>query len=455
MKKLSTISVEKQDLDQYEVENLLQSWAYQPGKSPMRVVSAKGLRFTTDDGRERLDFSSCFVSHNIGHQDQRVVDAICRQANTLSSFAPSFSTEPRALLGKMLEAVTPGDLGCSFISLGGTEANEAAIKICQQYTGKRKIVSRYRSYHGGTGASMSVSAGDPRSWPVVSGKTEVITVPQPYCYRCMFGKTYPECEMQCVKYTDEAIMLEGGSDFVAGIICEPVTGANGVIVPPPEYFPMLRQMCDKYGILLIVDEVMTGFGRTGKWFAVDHWDVVPDIMSVAKGLTGAYVPLGATITTKKIGKHFSNTMFSHGATYAGHTLGCAAAVEVLKIYEEDNLIENAASLGEYLMEKSLELKEKHPIIGDVRGLGLFVGLELVKNRETREPLISVDARIRKGMNPKLELAKRLGELGMIAMAANPSNVVAMAPALIATKDDIDEGTAIMDEALKVIDKYAE
>lgn len=302
---------------------------------------------------------------------------------------------------------------------------------------------------------MSVSAGDPRSWAVVSGKTEVITVPQPYCYRCMFGKTYPECEMQCVKYTDEAIMLEGGSDLVAGIICEPVTGANGVIVPPPEYFPMLREICDKYGMLLIADEVMTGFGRTGKWFAVDHWDVVPDIMSVAKGLTGAYVPLGATITTKKIGKHFSDAMFSHGATYAGHTLGCAAAVEVLKIYEEDNLIENAALLGEYLLEKSLELKEKHPIIGDVRGLGLFVGLELVRNRETKEPLIPVEARIRKGMNPKLELAKRLGELGMIAMAANPSNVVAMAPALIAVKADIDEGIAIMDEALKVIDHYAE
>ena len=455
MNKLSTISVEKQDLDQYEVENLLQSWSYQSDTSPLRVVSAKGLRFVTDDGRERLDFSSCFVSHNIGHQDQRVVDAICRQANTLASFAPSFSTEPRALLGKMLETVTPGDLSCSFISLGGTEANEAAIKICQQYTGKRKIVGRYRSYHGGTGASMSVSAGDPRSWAVVSGKTEVITVPQPYCYRCMFGKTYPECEMQCVKYTDEAIMLEGGSDLVAGIICEPVTGANGVIVPPPEYFPMLREICDKYGMLLIADEVMTGFGRTGKWFAVDHWDVVPDIMSVAKGLTGAYVPLGATITTKKIGKHFSDAMFSHGATYAGHTLGCAAAVEVLKIYEEDNLIENAALLGEYLLEKSLELKEKHPIIGDVRGLGLFVGLELVRNRETKEPLIPVEARIRKGMNPKLELAKRLGELGMIAMAANPSNVVAMAPALIAVKADIDEGIAIMDEALKVIDHYAE
>ena len=453
MRNLKEIPKKMENLDQYEKENVYQSWGYQSEKAPMRVVSAKGLRFKTEDGRERLDFSSCFVSHNIGHQDQRVVDAICRQANTLTSFAPSFSTEPRAVLGKLLEEVTPGDLGYSFVSLGGTEANEAAIKITQQYTGKRKIIGRYRSYHGGTGASMSVSVGDPRSWAVVTGRTEVISVPQPYCYRCMFGKKYPDCNMQCVKYVEEVIQLEGGSDQVAGIICEPITGANGIIVPPPEYFPMLREVCDRYGMLMIVDEVMTGFGRTGKWFAVDHWDVVPDIMSVAKGITSGYVPLGATITKKSIGKYFSDHMFSHGATYAGHALGCAAAIEVINIYEQDKLIENSAVMGKYLLEKSLELMDKHPVIGDVRGLGLFVGLELVKNRETREPLIPIDAKIRKGMNPKLELAKRLGELGMMAMAANPSNVIAMAPALIATKDDIDEGVAIMDEALKVVDKY--
>ncbi|MCK5734965.1 MAG: aminotransferase class III-fold pyridoxal phosphate-dependent enzyme, partial [Spirochaetaceae bacterium] len=224
MKDLNTIPADKQDLDKYEVDNIYQSWTYQPPKSPMRVVSAKGVRFTTEDGRERLDFSSCFVSHNIGHQDERVVNAICKQAHELTSFAPSFSTEPRAKLGKLLEKITPGDLGYSFISLGGTEANEAAIKISQQYTGKRKILSRYRSYHGGTGASMSVSAGDPRSWAVVSGKTEVVTVPQPYCYRCMFGKSYPDCDMQCVKYVDEVIQLEGGEDQIASLICEPVTG---------------------------------------------------------------------------------------------------------------------------------------------------------------------------------------------------------------------------------------
>jgi len=267
MKDLNAIPADKQDLDNYEVDNIYQSWTYQPAKSPMRVVSAKGIRFTTEDGRERLDFSSCFVSHNIGHQDERVVDAICRQARKLTSFAPSFSTEPRAVLGKLLEKITPGDLGYSFISLGGTEANEAAIKISQQFTGKRKILSRYRSYHGGTGASMSVSAGDPRSWAVVTGKTEVVSVPQPYCYRCMFGKKYPDCDMQCVKYVDEVIQLEGGGDQIASLICEPVTGANGIIVPPPEYFPMLRKVLDKYGILLIADGQLgyrTGYHHHGQ-----------------------------------------------------------------------------------------------------------------------------------------------------------------------------------------------
>ncbi len=450
---LGKISTDKADLDKYEVENLFQSWSYQPEISPLRVISAEGIRFTLEDGTERLDFSSCLVSHNLGHQDPRVIDAICTQIKQLTSFAPGFSNTPRALLGRMLEEITPGDLACSFISLGGTEANEAAVKICQQYTGKRKIVARYRSYHGGTGTSMSLSAGDPRSWTIVSGKTEVITVPQPYCYRCMFGLKYPDCDMRCLKYTDEVLALEGGGEHIAGIICEPVTGSNGVIVPPPEYFPGLRKICDKYGMLLIADEVMTGFGRTGKWFAVDHWNVVPDIISMAKGLTSGYTPLGATIVRKEIGTAFRDRMFSHGATYAGHAAGCAAAAAVLRIYEEDKLIENSAVMGRYLLDKSRGLMDKHPVIGDVRGLGLFVGLELVKNRDTREPLVSVDARIRKGMNPKLELAKRLGELGMLAMAANPGNVIVMAPPLIAKKADIDEGISIMDKALGVIDKY--
>jgi taurine--2-oxoglutarate transaminase len=452
---LKSIPSDKEDLDRYEVENNFHSWSYQPAQSPPRVVSAKGVRFTTEDGRERLDFSSCFVSHSIGHQDPRVIDAICEQAQTLTSFAPSMSTKPRAMLAKMFAEITPGDLSRSFISLGGTEANEAAIKICHQYTGKRKIITRYRSYHGSTATAMSLSVGDARSWAQVMGGTEMIQVPQPYCYRCMFGQSYPSCDLQCVKYIDEAIELEGGGDKVAGIIFEPVTGANGIIVPPKEYFPMLREICDKHGVLMIADEVMTGFGRTGEWFAMNHWDVVPDIMALAKGMTCGYLPLGATVVRKHIGDKFKEQFFSHGATYAGHALGCATAIALIPIYQTDNLIENSKNMGAYLLEKAQELKEKHPCVGDVRGLGLFVGLELVKNQKSKEPMVPVGGKIRPGMNPKLEVAKKLGELGMMAMAANPGSVIAMAPPLIITKDEIDEGISIMDQALEVADAYAE
>ncbi|HVO83898.1 MAG TPA: aminotransferase class III-fold pyridoxal phosphate-dependent enzyme [Syntrophobacteria bacterium] len=452
---LKNIPATKQDLDAYEVEHLFHSWGYQPSAAPLRVLGAKGMRFTTEDGRERLDFSSCFVSHSIGHQDPRVVEAICEQAKTLTSFAPNFSTKPRAVLAKMLAEVTPGDLSRSFISLGGTEANEAAVKICHQYTGRRKILSRYRTYHGGTTASMTLSVGDARSWAQVLGGVDCVPVPHPYCYRCMLHQKYPECDLACVKYIEEAIELEGGGEKVAGIIFEPVTGANGIIVPPPEYFPKLREICNRWGVLMIADEVMSGFGRTGKWFAMDHWGVVPDIMTMAKGMTCGYLPLGATVVRKHIADRFKEQFFSHGATYAGHALCCAAAVRTIQIYQEDNLIENSAKMGKYLLEKAMELKDKHPCIGDVRGLGLFVGLELVKNRKTKEPLVPVAGKLRPGLNPKLEVARKLAELGMMAMAANPGSVVAMAPPLIVTKAEIDEGVAIMDKALAAADAHCE
>jgi len=452
---LRDIPVTREDLDRYEVEHLFHSWSFQPSVAPPRVVSAKGVRFTTEDGRERLDFSSCFVSHNLGHQDPRVVAAIQDQAGELASFAPSMSTRPRAVLARMLAEVTPGDLDRSFITLGGAEANEAAVKIAHQFTGRRKILCRYRAYHGGSAAAMSLSAGDARSWAQVLGGTELVRIPQPYCYRCPSGQQYPGCNMFCARYVDEIIELEGGGDQVAALIVEPVVGANGIIVPPPEYLPALRSICDKHGVLLIADEVMTGFGRTGRWFAVDHWDVVPDLMTLAKGLTGAYVPLGAAVARKHIGDRFADQFFSHGATYAGHALGCAAANAVIPIYEADGLVERSATLGAYLLDSARDLAERHPCVGDVRGLGLFVGLELVKNRKHKVPLTATDAKIRRGSNPKVEVAKRLFDLGMIAMAANPGNVLALAPPLIVTRDEIDEGIAMVDQALGVADAYVE
>lgn len=453
MIELKDISTHQKDLDSYEVDHIFHSWSFQPDESPKRIVSAKGTRLKDEDGKELLDFSSCFVSHNIGHQNEKVVEALCQQAKELCSVAPVFSTEPRAILAKFLAEITPGDLSRSFFSLGGTEANEAAVKICHQYTGRRKILARYRSYHGGTTASMTLSLGDPRNWAQIAGGTEWVPVPQPYCYRCMLGQKYPECDLQCVKYIDEVIELEGGSEKVAGIIFEPVTGSNGIIVPPDEYFPTLDKVCKKWGILMIADEVMSGFGRTGRWFAVDHWDLVPDIMSMAKGITSGYVPLGVTIAREEIGNRFKEQFFSHGATYAGHALACAVAVSVIQVYREEGLIQNAEEMGRYLLDRSMELKDKHPCIGDVRGMGLFVGLELVIDRKTKEPIVPVSAKIQKGPNPKLLVAKKLMELGMLAMAANPSNIIAMAPPLIISKDEIDEGISIMDQALEEADKF--
>lgn len=453
MRKLPVLNNDPEVLDRSEVDHLFHSWKFQPTEAPLRVVSANGVRFTTEDGRERLDFSSCFVSHNIGHQDPRVVTAIKDQADALCSFAPSFSTKPRAQLARALAAITPGDLSRSFISLGGTEANEAAIKIAHQVTGKRKVLSRYRSYHGGTAAAMTLSAGDPRRWSQVPGGTETATVPAAYCYRCPFGKTYPDCNIECAEAVNDVLEMEGGDTQVAALIVEPVVGANGVIVPPKEYLPRVREICDAWGVLLICDEVMTGFGRTGEWFAVDHWDVVPDILTMAKGITSGYLPLGVCTVREGIGEAFKDRFFGHGATYAAHAMCCAAALRVMQIYEEDDLITKSRELGAYLLEKSLELKDKHPSVGDVRGLGLFVGLELVKDRKTKEPMVPVRGKVMRETNPKLQVAARLAELGMMAMAANPSSVISMAPPLCVTKDEIDEGIAIMDEALLVADQH--
>ena len=453
--RLDRIPEGRQDLDRYEVDHLFHSWTFQPSGAPKRIASARGLRFADEEGKEYLDFSSCFVSHNIGHQDPRVVEALCRQAQTLCSFAPVFSQKPRALLARILAEITPGDLSRSFLTLGGTETVETAVKVCHQYTGRRKILSRYPAYHGATAAAMTLSSGDPRSWAQVAGGVERVPVPSPYCYRCQLGQSYPGCNLQCAAYVDRAIEMEGGGEQVGGIILEPVTGANGIIVPPDGYMQRIREICDRWGILMIADEIMTGFGRTGRWFAVDHWDVVPDILCLAKGITSGYVPLGAAVVRKPIGDFFKAHYFSHGATYMAHALSCATAVRVIRVYQEDGLIERSAEMGRYLLDGARDLQEKHSSVGDVRGLGLFVGLELVKNRETKEPLVPLDAKIRPGLNPKLEVARKLVELGMIAMSANPSNVIAMAPALSVSRAEIDEGLRIMDQALVVADRYVE
>jgi taurine--2-oxoglutarate transaminase len=347
------------------------------------------------------------------------------------------ATEPRGLLGKKLAEVTPGDLKKTFFALGGAEANENAIKIARQFTGRHKILARYRSYHGATHGAIALT-GDYRRLPAEPAISGVVHFLDPYCYRCPFGWTKDACHRECISHVEEVIQHEG-PDQIAAIILEGVTGTNGLIIPPDEYWPRMREICDKYGILLISDEVMSGWGRTGEWFAVDNWNVVPDIITTAKGITSGYVPLGAVIVREHIAKYFDSHMLSAGLTYNGHALACAAALATIEVYEEEKIFENAKMVGKHLGERLEELKKKHPSIGDVRYIGLFTAMELVKNRATKEPM---------DITP---LKNFLISNGVYVF--NFKNVLFVVPPLVITKEQIDEGMNLIDEGLaELMDK---
>src|SRR5512138_378771 len=358
------------------------SWSVQGQVHPIPVVRAEGVYFWDADGKRYLDFASQLVNTNVGHQHPKVVRAIQEQAARLTFVAPGLATEPRGLLGKKLAEITPGDLCKTFFTLGGAEANENAIKLARLYTGRYKILSRYRSYHGATYGAIALT-GDYRRLAVEPAMPGVVHFLDPYCYRCPFGWTRETCHRECIQHVEEVIQLEGPEN-IAAIMLEGVTGTNGLIIPPDDYWPRIREICDKYGILLISDEVMSGWGRTGKWFAVDNWDVVPDIITTAKGITAGYVPLGAVIVTEEIAKFFDDKYLYAGLTYSGHALACAAGVATIQVYEEDHLLENAVTVGKHLGDRLEALKEKHISVGDVRYIGLFSALELVRDRTTKE-----------------------------------------------------------------------
>jgi len=313
------------DIEQTDKRHVFGTWSFQSEVSPTQVVGGDGARFTTADGEEYIDFSGQLMCSNLGHSADGVADAIAEQAREGAYFAPGFTTEARARLGEKLADVTPGALTKTFFSTSGTEAVEAAIKIARFYTGKQKIISRYRSYHGATAGSISVT-GDPRRLPAEPGVPGTIKAPDPYAY----GSTLEP--MESLEYIDEMLELEG--DTVAAVLVEPIVGSNGILVPPEEYLPELKRIAHDHGALLICDEVMSGFGRTGEWFGSDVFDVTPDIMTMAKGLSGAYAPLGATIVTPEIADHFEDEMFCHGHTYAGHPVACAAGLAAVETYEE-------------------------------------------------------------------------------------------------------------------------
>ena len=423
------------------------TWRKQKGWNPAHLVSADGCYFTDGNGKRFLDFSSQLMCMNLGHNNPAVVKAIQDQAATLAYAAPFYATTARAELSKLLLEVLPEGLTKFFFTTSGTEANEAAFKIARMYTGKTKIIARYRSYHGSTSGAVAAT-GDPRRWAMEpAGKGQgVIFSPEVNCYKCPIRHTYPGCGIACADYLEHMIVNE--SD-VAAVLVEPVVGTNGVLIPPPEYFPKLRKICDDHGVLLISDEVMSGWGRTGKWFALDNWGVKPDILTTAKGITSAYVPLGLCATSTKIAEYFDDHYFAHGHTYEAHPMTLGPAVATIHEMQRLGLVDRANEMGAYLGEKLQGLKAKHPSIGEVRGIGLFWAVELVKNQQTKEPFNTWQEKLDGKALVVDQVAAKMLAQGVV-MQAWMSHFV-LAPPLIVEKEQIDTAVAALDEALSFAD----
>jgi taurine--2-oxoglutarate transaminase len=428
---------------------VLHSWSVQDAIAPIAVAGAEGRYFWDFDGKRYLDFASQLVNVSIGHQHPRVIAAIKEQAEKLCTIGPPMATEPRSTLARLLSEVTPGDLTMSFFTNGGAEANENAIKLARWYTGRHKVIARYRSYHGATAGAITLT-GDPRRWPAEPGIPGVVRMLDPYTYRCPAGHPDP-CPVCTGSPHLEEILQYEGPDSVAAVILETITGTNGVIVPPDGYLQAIQEVCDRHGILLICDEVMAGFGRTGRWFGVDNWDVVPDILTVAKGINSGYVPLGAMVVREPIADWVRDKYFAGGLTYSGHPLACASAVASIEAFKDEGIVENSAEMGGVFAEQLGGLLDRHPSIGEVRGLGCFWGIELVRNRETREPLVPFNA-TGEAFAPVARLAKAALDRGLYLMTH--WNVVMVCPPLTITRDEIDEGLSILDEALAIADEYA-
>jgi len=427
---------------------VLHSWSVQDALDPIPVAGAEGRYFWDYDGNRYLDFASQLVNVSIGHQHPKLVAAIKEQAEQLCTIGPPMASEPRSTLARLLAEVTPGDISMTFFTNGGAEANENAIKLARWYTGRHKIVARYRSYHGATAGAITLT-GDPRRWPAEPGIPGVVRLLDPYTYRCPAGHPDPCPVCTGAPHLEEILQYEG-PETVAAVILEPVTGTNGIIVPPDGYLQSIREACDRHGILLIADEVMAGFGRTGKWFASDHWDVVPDILTMAKGINSGYVPLGAMAIREPIADWVRSRYFAGGLTYSGHPLACAVGVASIEAFREEGIVEHAAELGPVFASLLGELADRHPSIGEVRGLGCFWGLELVRNRETREPVVPFNA-TGEAAAPVARLTKAALERGLYLMTH--WNVVMICPPLTITPEELADGVAVLDDVLSIADEY--
>ena len=405
---------------------------------PIPVAGAKGCWFWTPEGKRYLDFNSQLMCVNIGHGDERVIKAIQEQAATLAYANPFMATEPRAKLGEKLASIAPGDIDVFFFTNGGAEANENAIKIARMYTGRHKILARYRSYHGGTAGAITLT-GDPRRWASEPGIPGVVHVPDPYHG---IQRGWDPVDLALANL-EEIIQLEG-PQTIAAFFLETVTGTNGVLVPPDGYLQGVRALCTKYGILMVADEVMAGFGRTGEWFAINHWNVVPDLLTMAKGLTSAYVPLGAVGMRRAIADHFSDKVFYGGLTYNSHPLGCATALATIAVYEEDDLLARAKAMGEVMKRHMRDLESRHPIVGAARSLGLFGIVELVKDRKSMEPLAPFNGT----SEPMLALGRFLRQEGLYTFVR--WNTIMTNPPLTITEEELAHGFDIIDRGLGVI-----
>jgi taurine--2-oxoglutarate transaminase len=425
--------------------HLLLPWAVQEREDPvLEFERGEGVYFYDKQGRRYLDFLSQLFHGNLGHGNRRVVEAIQKQAAKACCVSPQVLTAERSALAEALAARAPGDLSACFFVNSGSEADDQAFILARMLTGRPKIFAKYRSYHGTTYGGLGVG-GDPRRSAVEPGPPGTVRFFDPYCYRCDFGKTYPDCEIHCLDALERQLQLENPAT-VAAVVVEPVTGAAGGFPLPDGYLPRLRRLCDKYGILLIADEVITGFGRTGAWFGVDHEGVVPDLMTLAKGLTSGYVPMGAVLLREPLARALEKRMLPLGSTYAAHPLACAAALACLEEYEGQGLIEHARRMGEVLFARLEELARRHPRVGDVRGKGLLACLELVRDRTSRAPLVPPNT---DSLLPG-QIRRRAWAEGIHLLARG--SLILLAPPLIVRPEHVEEAAAKLDRVLSWVDE---
>ena len=447
---LSGIATDEERVRADDRAHVFHSWSAQALIDPMPIASASGSYFTDYDGKRYLDFSSQLVNANIGYQHPKLVAAIQEQAARLCTIAPTFANDARSEAARLIAELAPGDLNQVFFTNGGAEATENALRMARLHTGRHKVFAAYRSYHGATAGAIAMT-GDPRRWGSEPGIPGVVRYWGPYLYRSAFHASTPQEETErALEHLRDLIMVEG-AQTIAAIILETVVGTNGILVPTPGYLAGVRVLCDEFGIMMIADEVMAGFGRAGEWFAIDHWGVAPDLIAFAKGVNSGYVPLGGVLISDAIAASFQQRAYPGGLTYSGHPLACASAVAAINIFKDEGIVEHARALGTDVIGPELaKFADRHPSVGEVRGLGVFWALELVRDRATREPLVPFNA-AGADAKPMTEFAAACKQRGLWPFTHfNRTHVV---PPCTTTADEVREGIAILDEALEVADGY--